>query len=88
MAVRLRKLIVSAQNHSSSHCCGFEPSSGHMWDKPTSSSESNCLLVTRQNDNHSRMLAGCQVFFLGDLPFSPHLSIDSAQNERNNLDGP
>ena len=28
------------------------------------------------------------VFFLGDLPFLPHLTIDSAQNEWNNLDGP
>ena len=27
------------------------------------------------------LLAGVQVFFLGDLPFSPHLTIDSAQNE-------
>ena len=29
-----------------------------------------------------------QVFFLGDLPFSSHLTIDSAQNEWNNLDRP
>ena len=34
------------------------------------------------------LLASGQVVFLGDLPFSPHLSIDSAQNERTNLDGP
>ena len=27
------------------------------------------------------LLAGGQVFFLGYLPFSPHLIIDSAQNE-------
>ena len=27
------------------------------------------------------LLAGGQVVFLGDLPFSPHLTIDSAQNE-------
>ena len=27
------------------------------------------------------LLADGQVFFLGDLPFSPHLMIDSAQNE-------
>ena len=26
------------------------------------------------------LLAGGQVFFLGDLPFSPHLTIGSAQN--------
>ena len=26
--------------------------------------------------------------FLGDLMFPPHLTIDSAQNEGNNLDGP
>ena len=25
-------LIFSALTHSSSHRCGFEPSSGHMWD--------------------------------------------------------
>ena len=31
---------------------------------------------------------GSQVFFLGDIPFSPHLTIDSAQNEWNKLDGP
>ena len=30
--------------------------------------------------------AGAQVVFLGDLPFTPHLKFDSAQNERNNLD--
>ena len=30
----------------------------------------------------------CSVFFLGDLPLSPHLTIDSAQSEWNNLDGP
>ena len=34
------------------------------------------------------LLAGGWVVFLGDLPFSPHLAIDSAQNEWNNLDGP
>ena len=27
------------------------------------------------------LLAGGQVVFLGDLPFSTHLTIDSAQNE-------
>ena len=27
------------------------------------------------------LLAGGQVFFLGDLPFSPHITTDSAQNE-------
>ena len=27
------------------------------------------------------LLAGDQVFFLGDLPFSPHLTVDSVQNE-------
>ena len=27
------------------------------------------------------LLADGQVVFLGDLPFSPHLTIDSAQNE-------
>ena len=32
------------------------------------------------------LLAGGQVVFLGDLPFSAHLTIDSAQNEWNNLD--
>ena len=34
------------------------------------------------------VLAGGQVLFLGDLPFSPHLAIDLTQNESNNLDGP
>ena len=33
------------------------------------------------------LLAGGQVVFLRDLPFSPHLPIDLAQNERNKLDG-
>ena len=32
------------------------------------------------------LLAGGQVVFLGDLTFLPHLTIDSAQNEWNNLD--
>ena len=32
----IRPLIFSAVNRSSSHRCGFEPSSGHMWDKPSS----------------------------------------------------
>ena len=32
----LRSLIISALNSSSSHCYGFEPSSGHMGDKPSS----------------------------------------------------
>ena len=32
------------------------------------------------------MFAGGQVVFLGALPFSHHLSIDSAQNEWNNLE--
>ena len=31
-----RTPIFSTLNHSSSHRCGFEPSSGHMWDKPSS----------------------------------------------------
>ena len=34
------------------------------------------------------LLAGGQVIFLGDFPFSPHLQIDSAQNEWNSLEGP
>ena len=33
------------------------------------------------------LLVGGQVFFLGDLPFSPHRTIDWAQNEWNNLMG-
>ena len=32
----LRMLLFSDLNRSSSHRCGFEPSSGHMWDKPSS----------------------------------------------------
>ena len=33
------------------------------------------------------LLAGGQVGFLGNLPFSRHLTIDSAQNKWTNLDG-
>ena len=33
---RWLSLIFSTLNRSSSHCCGFESSSGHMWDKPSS----------------------------------------------------
>ena len=58
----LRLLIFSALNCLSSHCCGFDPSSGH--------SETSQVL-----------LAGGQVLFLEDPPFSPHLVIGSAQNE-------
>ena len=50
--------MFSALNRSSSRHCRFEPSSGHMWDKPSSAHE----------------------VFLGDLPFLPHLPIDSVQN--------
>ena len=32
------------------------------------------------------LLAGGQVVFLGDLPFSPHLPIDPAQHEWNNIE--
>ena len=32
----LRSLIFRALNHSSCHRCGFKPSPGHMWDKPSS----------------------------------------------------
>ena len=28
------------------------------------------------------------MFLFGELPFSPHLATDSAQNDGNNLDGP
>ena len=62
MVERLRPLIISAQNRSSSRRWGFEASSGHVGHKQV-------------------LLAGGQVFFLGDFPFSPHLLIDSAQNE-------
>ena len=65
----LRPLIFSALNRSSSHCCGFERCSCHMWDTPSSACR-------------------WQVVFLRDLPFLPHLMIDLAQNEWNNLDGP
>ena len=34
------------------------------------------------------LLVGGQVIFLGDLPFSPHLAIGSAQNGLHNLYGP
>ena len=33
------------------------------------------------------LLADGQEVFLGDLPFLPHLTIDSAQKEWNNLEG-
>ena len=56
-----RLLTFSALNSSSSHHCGFEPSSSHKTSQV--------------------LLAGGQVDFIGDLPFSPHLTIDSAQNE-------
>ena len=36
MAKWLRPLIFSTLNRSSSHHCGIEPGSGHMWDKPSS----------------------------------------------------
>ena len=34
------------------------------------------------------LLVGGQVVFLGDLPFSPHLTTDLAQNELNNINSP
>ena len=37
LAEWLRSLVFSALNRWSSHRCGFEPSSGHMWDKSSSS---------------------------------------------------
>ena len=41
-----------------------------------------CHLTARVTCETSQvLLAGGQVVFLGDLPFSPHLSNDSAQNE-------
>ena len=47
---------------------------------------SSLARVTRET---SQVLpAGGQVVFLADVPFSPHLTIDSAQNEWNNFDGP
>ena len=42
MAEWLRQLIYSTLNRSSSHRCGFEPSSGHMGDKAKF-----CLQVVR-----------------------------------------
>ena len=36
MAEWVRMLIFSTLNHLSSHRCGFEPSPGHMRDKPSS----------------------------------------------------
>ena len=35
-------LNFSALNRSSSHRCGFEPSSGHMWDKPSFACRWSC----------------------------------------------
>ena len=59
----LRLLIFSALNRSSSLRCAFEPSSGHMVDKPSSA------------------CGWSGVFFSRDLPFLPHLTINSAQNQ-------
>ena len=56
----LRLRIFSALN-CSSHCCGFDPSSGHM--------------------RQAKFWVGGQVVFLGDLTFSPHLTIDLDQNK-------
>ena len=44
--------------------------------------------VTCKAESSQVLLAVGQVFFLGDLPFSPLLMIDSAQNDWNNLDRP
>ena len=41
----------------------------------------SCSLAPVTCETSQVLLAGGQVFFLGDLPFSPHLLIDSAQNE-------
>ena len=38
----LRLLNFSSLNRSSSHRCGLEPSSGHMWDKPSSACRWSC----------------------------------------------
>ena len=62
-------VVIDALNLSSSHRRGFEPSSGHMWDKPSS--------ACRWSGGFSR---GSPVF--------AHLTIYSAQNEWNNLNGP
>ena len=63
-------MIFSAPNHSLSHHCGFEPSSGHMWDKQSSA------------------IGWSGGFYWGSPVLAPpRLTIDSAQNEWNNLDG-
>ena len=35
VAEGLRLLSLNTLHRSLSHCCGFEPSSGQMWDKPS-----------------------------------------------------
>ena len=40
----LSTLIFSSLNRSSSHWCGSEHNSGHMWDKPTSVCRWSCVL--------------------------------------------
>ena len=64
MAELLRPLVFSALNRSSSHHCGFEPSSGRV-----------------TGETSQVLLVDSQVVFLGDLQFSPHQAIGSAENE-------
>ena len=47
---------------------------------------SSLALVTCETSKFCLRVDMC--VFLGDLPFSPHLMIGSAQNELNNLGGP
>ena len=65
------------------------------WFRPLIFSALNCLSSHRWGFALARvtfetsqvLLVGGQGIFLRDLPFSPHLPIDSSQNESNNLDG-
>ena len=62
----LRPLKFSTLNRSSSHHCGFEPCSGHMWDKPSS--------AFRWSDEFSRgsLLLTPPFDWLGSLIFTGH----------------
>ena len=60
---------------------------GHLPSCQNSSCYTDIMLLKITCETSQVLLAGSQVFFLGDLPFSPHLTIDLAQNEWNNLDG-
>ena len=45
------------------------------------SSSHRCVFKLESGETSQVLFVGGQVFFLGDFPFSSHLTIDSAQNE-------